>query len=775
MGVALISDVFMGAIEKITSRKYRKVNSKTGRSVTTLVWNATVANLSLMALGSSAPEILLSVIELVSNEFFSGSLGPSTIVGSAAFNLFCITGVCVSCIPNDETRRIKEVPVYVVTASFSIFAYLWLLFILKVSSENVIEVWEGAITFLFFPLLVCLAFIADKGCKCAGNDDDEEMQVCSADMSKEELAALEANIRAKHGQNLTDEQVMKLIEHCQPPTSRANYRIGAIRGMTGSRRVENGVQSRDPLFNVVPMVHTAEACDDRPSSKKDAIFAEPIVFFPVTRYAILENVGKVLLPVHRSGDTESKVAVRYTTRDGTAKAGEDYKKKCGELEFFPGDAQKSIEVEIIDDQGFEQDEIFYVDLTIADNGCIDDERKTAQVTIIDDDEPGKIRFGVEVLEVVEQRDQETIEITVERFDGCVGTVGCRYSTEDDTALAGCDYETAEGYLEFREGQQSATFSVPIKYRGRYDRRDMFRIYLRDPDGGAKFDPKSDGGSDSCIMSVVLLSDTEAKRRIDRMMSSFRVDWAKAKVGHANWKEQLCEAIQVNGGDEEDEVTMVDWLLHILTFPWKLLCACVPPTDFAGGWLCFCCALGVIGLVTAVIGDLASLLGCCMDIPDQITAITLVALGTSLPDTFASKTAAQQDPYADASIGNVTGSNSVNVFLGLGLPWTMGSIYWTCGGPSTKWNSLYADKGYASDYLGGALIVEAGDLGFSVAVFSSFAACTICVLAIRRGLYGGELGGPKTPKHITSALLVGTWFVYVGLSSWGVLSAGESST
>lgn len=40
----------------------------------------------------------------------------------------------------------------------------------------------------------------------------------------------------------------------------------------------------------------------------------------------------------------------------------------------------------------------------------------------------------------------------------------------------------------------------------------------------------------------------------------------------------------------------------------------------------------------------------------------VALGTSLPDTFASKAAAEQDPYADASIGNVTGSNSVNVCL-----------------------------------------------------------------------------------------------------------------
>ena len=67
------------------------------------VWNETLANLSLMALGSSAPEILLSTVEqlceetskplcglrLCSQRFFAGSLGPQTVVGSASFNLFC--------------------------------------------------------------------------------------------------------------------------------------------------------------------------------------------------------------------------------------------------------------------------------------------------------------------------------------------------------------------------------------------------------------------------------------------------------------------------------------------------------------------------------------------------------------------------------------------------------------------------------------------------------------------------------------------------------------
>lgn len=53
-------------------------------------------------------------------------------------------------------------------------------------------------------------------------------------------------------------------------------------------------------------------------------------------------------------------------------------------------------------------------------------------------------------------------------------------------------------------------------------------------------------------------------------------------------------------------------------------------------------------------QLGHLIGCVIGMPTSVTGITIIALGTSLPDTFASRTAAQQDEYADAAIGNVTG-------------------------------------------------------------------------------------------------------------------------
>lgn len=47
---------------------------------------------------------------------------------------------------------------------------------------------------------------------------------------------------------------------------------------------------------------------------------------------------------------------------------------------------------------------------------------------------------------------------------------------------------------------------------------------------------------------------------------------------------------------------------------------------------------------------------------------VIKLKKKILDTFASRTAAVGDQWADGSIGNVTGSNAVNVFLGIGIAW-----------------------------------------------------------------------------------------------------------
>jgi solute carrier family 8 (sodium/calcium exchanger) len=166
MGVNVVSDYFMTAIEVITSQE-KEINvadpkTKESRKFRIKVWNDTVANLTLMALGSSAPEILLSVIELTANDMYTGELGANTIVGSAAFNLFVISGLCISTIPSGESRMILGTKVYACTASFSILAYVWLYIVLAVVSKDIVELWEAVVTFSLFPILVLLAYALDR-------------------------------------------------------------------------------------------------------------------------------------------------------------------------------------------------------------------------------------------------------------------------------------------------------------------------------------------------------------------------------------------------------------------------------------------------------------------------------------------------------------------------------------------------------------------------------------------------------------------------------------
>lgn len=133
----------------------------------------------------------------------------------------------------------------------------------------------------------------------------------------------------------------------------------------------------------------------------------------------------------------------------------------------------------------------------------------------------------------------------------------------------------------------------------------------------------------------------------------------------------------------------------------------------------------------------------------MTAITFVALGTSLPDTFASMSAAREAEYADAAVGNVTGSNSVNVFLGLGLPWLIGSIY--------------AANQSEDENPAGMYYVPSGALGFSVFMFMITAATCVCILMIRRVVVKGELGGSVRGKWASCFCCCSLWVLYITMS------------
>jgi solute carrier family 8 (sodium/calcium exchanger) len=765
-----------------------------------MVWNGTVANLTLMALGSSAPEILLSIIELIGGDFYSGPLGASTIVGSAAFNLFCIIAVCVIAIPAGQVRYIRDTSVFFVTSVSGIFAYVWLLMIVAGPwSKDYIEIWEGVLTFLFFPVLVIVAFMADKGYFSQGGTvaKAELKRITLEAAAIKDIAAMDKEIRRKYGEQLSDDEVARIMEaEYGGPVSRAAYRIGAIRSIVGGKRVHLRKSDAPSHLAIMPA----------PEAKSEVQLGQgvvpeegrSIIEFVSEAYSVGEACGTVEIGVRRRGGAAAQrgtVKVRFKTRDGDAKSGQDYEAAEGELVFPPlvatdpsaayQDSLKVVPVKIINDRDTEQDECFYIELleAISDDPkvkCTLGTTKQTTVKIIDDDLAGELRLEEAAVSRKEELRDFYVNLKVKRTKGCRGTISCKWRTEDDTAVQPVDYEAASGDLVFTDGQESNSVSILVKSTGRYDDSDVFRVILCDPEG-TKFDAGTDGGEEQDICYITITPDQEAKDQVDHVFKLMKSKMAKAQVGHSNWKSQFIDAILVGGGgdDEGEDVEkpgVKDWVMHIITVLWKVLFAFIPPTDYCGGWLSFCIALVFIGGVTALIGDLAALLGCVWGIPDAITAVTFVALGTSLPDTFASKSAAVQDEFADNSVGNVTGSNSVNVFLGIGLPWMIGAFFWSSQGKDkdearyTEWvlkyNSISAPGSTlttdAATKDGNVFVVLSGSLTLCVITFCALACVCMAVLIARRMTpsIGGELGGPALLKYATSIFLVVLWIIFL---------------
>jgi solute carrier family 8 (sodium/calcium exchanger) len=199
-------------------------------------------------------------------------------------------------------------------------------------------------------------------------------------------------------------------------------------------------------------------------------------------------------------------------------------------------------------------------------------------------------------------------------------------------------------------------------------------------------------------------------------------------------------------DEDDLIvshpSLFDALSHFAMIGWKVAFTLIPPAEWGGGWPAFCVALGFIGLITKIVAEVATVLGCTVGLKPAVTAITLVAVGTSLPDTFASMQAAQMYSTADEAIGNVTGSNAVNVFVGLGLPWVISAFYCESQNPPTIYKT------------------PPGSLAFSVMLFLIVSLTCFAILFIRRCTLGGELGGPPATKYLTGVILICLWLIYI---------------
>ena len=193
------------------------------------------------------------------------------------------------------------------------------------------------------------------------------------------------------------------------------------------------------------------------------------VFFDPPDYTVMESVGTFEVTIVREGGGMNEtVQVDYKTEDGTASSEGDYIEAIGTLTFGPGETQKHVTLEVLDDDVFEEDEHFYIRISnlrrkdgrafkeievTAEDGSRSMQAATqlgtphmATIMILDDDHSGIFGFAESEAEIVES--VGVFECKVQRISGARGKVAIPYSTEDGTAKEGTHYEAVEGELLF---------------------------------------------------------------------------------------------------------------------------------------------------------------------------------------------------------------------------------------------------------------------------------------------------------------------------------------
>ncbi|XP_051118901.1 magnesium/proton exchanger [Andrographis paniculata] len=217
-----------------------------------------------------------------------------------------------------------------------------------------------------------------------------------------------------------------------------------------------------------------------------------------------------------------------------------------------------------------------------------------------------------------------------------------------------------------------------------------------------------------------------------------------------WRQQFIDAFVLESPESRKlnniclRGAKVFW--ELLLAPWRILFAFVPPYQITHGWVAFICSLIFISGIAYIVTKLTDMISCVTGIHPYVIAFTALAAGTSWPDLVASKIAAERQITADSAIANITCSNSVNIYVGIGMPWLIDTLY-----------------NYIA-YKEPLRIEDSGGLSFPLLVFFATSVGCIGVLVFRRLTLGAELGGPKLWAWVTSVYFIILWLIFVVLSS-----------
>uniref|UniRef100_A0A672PEX0 FRAS1-related extracellular matrix protein 2-like n=1 Tax=Sinocyclocheilus grahami TaxID=75366 RepID=A0A672PEX0_SINGR len=233
---------------------------------------------------------------------------------------------------------------------------------------------------------------------------------------------------------------------------------------------------------------------------------ESTVFFPQASFAVEEDIGELLIPVHRRGDVSEELLVVCHTQQGSATGTvptsvlsySDYISRPEEqvsiLRFDKDETEKHCRVVIIDDSLYEGEESFNVTLSMPMGGCLGPEYSTVLIRILpDQDDAPVFYFGNQEYNVDESDSHVEVRVWRTGTDlskkAMVTVRSCK--TDPVSAEAGVDYVGISRNLEFAPGVSMQTVRVTILDdlgQPVLEGTERFELILRMPSNGILGEP-----------------------------------------------------------------------------------------------------------------------------------------------------------------------------------------------------------------------------------------------------------------------------------------------
>jgi ELWxxDGT repeat protein len=231
----------------------------------------------------------------------------------------------------------------------------------------------------------------------------------------------------------------------------------------------------------------------QPISAGKINFSSPI-------YTIGENgESTAAITVSRTGGNNGAVSAVILLNDGTALSGSDYINNPITVSFADGETSKVVTLSslIINDTTYEQTENLTITLSTPTGGATIGTQSISSLNIIDNDAvPGIVQFSAATYSVNE--DGTTVAaITLTRTGGIDGAVSVRVDLSNGSATAPNDYFNNSIVVNFANGENSKTVTIPILDDAVIEATETINLALSDPSGGVAI-----GTQNTTVLNII---------------------------------------------------------------------------------------------------------------------------------------------------------------------------------------------------------------------------------------------------------------------------------